>query len=98
MPICECGCGVLTRGRFVHGHNLRLAKPNRQLAGHKGRKTYAYRQRARRFAAELAQLQNRSVTKEALLAVFKRIERQAYNSGYQCGLRRFKPAINGGPE
>lgn len=87
LPICGwLGCleRVKHRGcRFCCPQHV--PKELRQAWGRKSRASYAYRQRSKKFAVELAQLQGRTITKEALLEVFKRIERRGYNSGYTSG-------------
>lgn len=94
--VCACGCGqpvTNPRARFLVRHNIRVAKPDRRLAGHKGRATFAYRCRARLFAREVESLRGRSLTREELLAVFQRIYYRAYNAGYQCGKGRYQPTV-----
>jgi hypothetical protein len=62
-----------------------VPKSVRQENCRRGRATFAYRQRAQRFARELAMLQGRTLTREALLTVFDRINRRGYNTGYLAG-------------
>jgi hypothetical protein len=62
-----------------------VPKSVRQENCRRGRATFAFRQRAKRFARELAMLQGRTLTKEALLTVFDRINRRGYNTGYLAG-------------
>lgn len=73
LPLCACGCGQPVKTR-----RNRWATPGcvprseRATWCRKGRKTHAYRRRARIFQQELAQLGPR-FTREDLLVVFQRI-------------------------
>ncbi len=50
----------------------------------RGRKTFAYRRRALSFREDLDRL-GRTPTREDMLAIFQRVYRRAYNSGFQAG-------------
>jgi hypothetical protein len=96
---CACGCGAQFRPRRIRGGWQRYATlacvPSslRAEVCRRGRRTYAYRCRARRFDAEIKQLQGRTLTREDLYAIFARIERRAYNSGFNAGKHGRTPVV-----
>jgi hypothetical protein len=97
---CEAGCGRRVKRRWrVKGTKTRFCSPAcvpsslRADNCRAGRATYAYRYRAKRYQAELQRIQGRRLTTEDLLAIFARIERHGYVSGFQAGSKRAKPAI-----
>lgn len=89
-PVCAlpgCTNHVKWRGcRFCCPQHVPYSV--RKANGLKSRAAYAYRERMKRFEREIKALQNRTITREELLAVFKAISNRAYQSGYCAGLRR----------
>lgn len=93
-PRCACGCGRRVRSAKNLWATLACVPRSVRAAGaRKGRRNFAYRKRRELFSRELADLQGRTLTREALLDAFKRIYTRGYNSGYQAGLHKATPAI-----
>ena len=100
LPRCETCGQPCKRHHRVKGQRTRFCsqacvpRALRVTGGHEGRRLYAYRIRAEKFRAEIAQFEGKRITTEALFEVFCRIERKGYMSGFRAGRCGSRPAIH----
>lgn len=89
MPRRTCGypgCTKKCRGpRNKFCSVAHVPKSTRQDNCRRGRATFAYKMRMKRFEREIRLLQGRTITREELLASYQRIHRTSYVAGFKCG-------------